>query len=351
MRRYEFISWRTTRSRVLSVAAVALATVARLAAPSHAGTVTFGSGAGNTFAMEFVTIGNPNNTADTNANPSPAGRVTYAYDIGKFEVSRDMVTKYNANFGTTNNLEITLLDMDDFGIVGGNGANKPATGVSWNEAARFVNWLNVNQGFAKAYKFADGSAVNDNIQLWQSGEAGYDVNNKYRNSLAKYFLPSYNEWYKAAYYNPNDSTYYDYANGSITAPTAVASGTGDNTAVYGQQQAQGPADVTSAGGLSPYGVMGLGGNVWEWEESSLDLLNDDFTSDRALRGGSWYGNSSNLSSSIRGLDLPSAEYNDSGFRVASLSSSSAAAVPEPGTLLLGTLLGLGGYLGKRRMKK
>jgi hypothetical protein len=48
---------------------------------------------------------------------------------------------------------------------------------------------------------------------------------------------------------------------------------------------------------------------------------------------------------------PSVEFDDSGFRVASLSSSSAAAVPEPGTLLLGTLLGLGGYLGKRRMKK
>jgi hypothetical protein len=26
--------------------------------------------------------------------------------------------------------------------------------------------------------------------------------------------------------------------------------------------------VDKAGGLSPYGVMGLGGNVWEWEEVS-----------------------------------------------------------------------------------
>ena len=34
------------------------------------------------------------------------------------------------------------------------GANQPATSVSWNEAARFVNWLDTSQGFTPAYKFA-----------------------------------------------------------------------------------------------------------------------------------------------------------------------------------------------------
>jgi formylglycine-generating enzyme required for sulfatase activity len=169
--------------------------------------------------------------------------------------------------------------------------------------------------------------------------------------LAKYVLPSYNEWYKAAYYNPNDSTYYDFANGSNTAPTAVASGTTAGTAVYKQSFGQGPADVDEAGGFSPYGVMGLGGNVFEWEESSLDLANSSGSSSRGTRGGYWFNFSSFLSSSSRFDNDPSVEFNNSGFRVASLSSSPAAAVPEPGTLLLGTLLGLGGYLGKRRMKK
>jgi formylglycine-generating enzyme required for sulfatase activity len=253
-----------------------------------------------------------------------------------------MITKYNANFGTANSLAITKDNR---------GANKPATSVSWNEAARFVNWLNTSTGNQAAYKFATGSGVNDDIALWTSGDAGFDASNPYRNSLAKYFLLSYNEWYKAAYYNPNNSTYYDFANGSNTAPTAVASGTADNTAVY-NGQAGGPADVTNAGGLSPYGVMGLGGNVAEWEESSLDLLNSSGSSSRGIRGGYWGGNSSGLSSSTRGNFFdPSSESNFLGFRVASLSSSPAAAVPEPGTLLLGTLLGLGGYLGKRRMKK
>jgi hypothetical protein len=97
--------------------------------------------------------------------------------------------------------------------------------------------------------------------------------------------------------------------------------------------------------------MGLGGNVWEWEESSLDLLNNDGSSFRGIRGGSWYNSSSIQSPSSRNYAVPFSENNTVGFRVASQFSSPAAAVPEPGTLLLGTLLGLGGYLGKRRMKK
>ena len=126
-------------------------------------------------------------------------------------------------------------------------------------------------------------------------------------------------------------TYFDFPNGSDTAPTAVASGTADNTAVYFQTFGQGPADVTQAGGLSPYGIMGLGGNVFEWEETSFDLNNSSFSSDRGFRGGVWVNDSSGvLSSSTRLNSFPANEGDAVGFRVASLSSS-AASVPEPGT--------------------
>jgi formylglycine-generating enzyme required for sulfatase activity len=317
---------------VMTTAIVLLSSAAEVAA----GMITFGVGA-QQFQMEFVTIGNPGNAPDTTGDPNPAGAVAYSYDIGKFEVSEDMITKFNAS----QSLQITKDTR---------GANKPATSVSWNEAARFVNWLNTSTGNPAAYKFTTGG-VNDNIALWTSGDAGYDASNQYRNSLAKYFLPNSNEWYKAAYYNPNDSTYYDFANGSNTAPTSVASGSAAGTAVYGQLFGQGPADVDQAGGLSPYGVMGLGGNVYEWEESSFDLQNSSGSSSRGIRGGDWNSGSSDLSSSTRYIRDPSLDGILVGFRVASLSASPAAAVPEPGTLLLGTLLGLGGYLGKRRMKK
>jgi formylglycine-generating enzyme required for sulfatase activity len=109
--------------------------------------------------------------------------------------------------------------------------------------------------------------------------------------------------------------------------------------------------VDQAGGLSPYGVMGLGGNAQEWEESSSNLAYGNVSDRRGSRGGNWNSSNNFLSSSFRNANFPVDQVGTIGFRVASLSSSSAAAVPEPGTLLLGSLLGLGGYLGKRRMKK
>jgi len=316
--------------------ALALMVAGTAYAPSQAGTITFGSG-GNTFNMEFVTIGNAGNAADTTGVPSPAGAVGYEYGIGKFEVSEDMIAKFNAS----QSLEITKDPR---------GTAKPATSVSWNEAARFVNWLNTSTGGFDAYNFTTGG-VNDNIALWTAADTlDYEATNPYRSKRATYVLPSFNEWYKAAYYNPTNSTYYNFANGSDTAPGAVASGTADNTAVYNQSSAQGPADVNLAGGLSPYGVMGLGGNVYEWDESSGDQANSSGSSSRGVRGGNWSIGASNLSSSSRLADSPSNEFNLIGFRVASLPSS-AAAVPEPSMMVIGTLFGLGGLMAKRRMKK
>ena len=261
--------------------------------PADAGVIAFGSDS-NTFNMEFVAIGDAGNADDTTGAPNLAGSVAYAYNMGKYEVSEDMISKYNLNYGNANSLVIT---KDTRGV------DKSATNVSWNEAARFTNWLNTSTGGSAAYNFTT-SGVNDNIALWGSGDAGYDALNPYRNSLATYVLPSMDEWYKAAYYNPTTSTYFDYANGSNTAPTAVASGTADNTAVYSRPFGQGPADVNLAGGLSPYGIMGLGGNVREWEETAFDMNNSSGSSVRGIRGGNWGLDSNNLSSSSRGDDNP-----------------------------------------------
>jgi hypothetical protein len=223
---------------------------ASLLLKADAGTVTFG-GSGGTFDMVFVTVGDPGNAPDTRTAARPIsatlGQVDYTYEIGKFEVSGNMIDKYNANFGTANSLEIVRTNYTP---------DKPAMSISWTEAARFVNWLNTSQGYQAAYRFAVGSNILDNIQLWTSGEAGYNASNKYRNSLAKYVLPDYNEWYKAAYYKGGslNAGYWTYTTGSDDQPVAVASGTGtgvngNNEAVYGSKTS--PADVDKAGGLSP----------------------------------------------------------------------------------------------------
>jgi formylglycine-generating enzyme required for sulfatase activity len=284
---------------------------------SHAD--TFGTG-GNQFDIEFVPIGNPGNAADTTGNPNPAGKVEYAYRMGKFEISEDMIDKANneGGLGITHN---------------GRGADKPATDVSWFEAATFVNWLNISTGHTPAYKF-NGST----FELWQSGDVGFNPNNPFRNSQAFYFLPIADEWYKAAYYDPNTDVYYDYPTGSDSAPTAVASGSSADTAVYNQPFSQGPADITLAGGLSPYGTMGQGGNAYEWEETEFDLMNDSSSSARGVRGGFWNLDSDLLVSTFRNDVDPASENSFIGFRVAS--------IPEPSTILLGGLAA-GGLLVRR----
>lgn len=324
---------------------VAVSILLTCASQSFAGMVTFGSG-DNQFQMEFVTISNPGNTADTTGAPNPAGGVGYVYGIGTYEVSEDMITKYNADFGVANALVITKDSR---------GPNKPATSVSWNEAARFVNWLNTSTGKYAAYKFAT-SFVNYGITPWTASETeDYDETNPFRSKRATFVLPSYNEWYKAAYYNPRDKTYYDYTNGSDTNPNDIASGENPNTAVYNQTYAQGPADVRQAGGPSPFGVIGLGGNVTEWEESTFDVsasnYNDSGTSARGVRGGDWTSAAISLSSSARyGFNFgPGAEYDSIGFRIVTLSPP--AAVPEPSTMAIFGLGALGmAYRARRKAK-
>ena len=285
----------------------------------------FGSG-DNAFTMEFVTIGNPGNVADTTGSPNPAGSVAYTYSLSKYEVSRDMITKANV----AGSLGITLQDMTSFG---GNGVNRPATGISWYEAAKYVNWLNTSTGGTAAYKFSGNT-----FQLWSSTDAGYNESNKFRNSNAKFWLPSTDEWYKGAYGNA-DGSWSNFPNGSDSAPTAVVGGTAGNTAVYAQSSSTGPADITNAGGLSAYATMGQGGNVWEWNETPFDGINSTADESRELRGGSWLDDGFVLDASVRGFGNPSGEGYASGFRVAS--------VPEPSTGLL-VLLGLSGLLLKRR---
>ena len=284
-------------------------------------TESFGGTGANAFTMDFVTIGNPGNAADTTGSPNPAGSVAYTYNLGKYEVSRGQIDKANS----AGSLGITYTSYSST-------VNKPGTGISWYEAATYVNWLNTSTGGTAAYKF-DGSGT---FQLWSAGDAGYNANNQFRNSLAKYVIASSNEWYKGAYGN-RDGTWNNYATGSDSLPTAVSSGAAANTAVYGGRS--GPADITSAGGLSPWGTMGQGGNVWEWNETAYDGINNAAGESRELRGGSWYFNSSGLGASSRFSYNPPYETFDFGFRVAS--------VPEPSTGLL-VLLGLGGLLLKRR---
>lgn len=293
-------------------------------------TQNFGSGA-NAFSIDFVEIGNPGNAPDTSGNPNPAGSVSYGYNIGKYEISRDMIEKGNSAGG----LGIVLFDMEGWGFAAGNnGVNRPATGVTWFAAAKFVNYLNISQGKQAAYNFDESG----NFQIWGSGQ--YSGSNQFRNKDAYYFLPSIDEWYKAAY-GSLSGIWYDFPSGSDRSPTAVSGGTSDDTAVYGGQS--GLADITNAGGVSPFGTMAQGGNVWEWNETAFDGINDTAFENRENRGGSFMDGVASLGleslpTLYMGVDPGYIDLHI-GFRVAS--------VPEPSAFLL-LAIGLGALALVRR---
>lgn len=302
-----------------TIAIIFVSLFAYVVAPAQAD--TFGSAA-NTFDIEFVSIGNPGNVADTTGSPNPAGSVDKTYRIGKYEVSEQMIDKAN----TLGGLGITKDTR---------GPDKPATNVSWNAAARFINWLNTSTGSVPAYKFAIqpgevGYNSNANVELWDPADEGYNPNNLYRNSRAKYFLPSVDEWYKAAYFDPNSSVYYDYPTGSDSVPDGIdfaGDATFDAVFFQGASNLQ-PNNITNVGVLSPYGTAGQGGNVREWEETDFDLVNGPSSSFRAFRGGYWNGPflDNNLRAVARNSSgSPVGGSNSLGFRVAS--------IPEPSTAL------------------
>jgi len=303
-------------------AAFALAFVLLSPAPSRAD--TFGSGS-NSFEISFVQISQTNNATDPRTT-NKYGAVPYEYRASIYEISQNDITKATAG-GLSNVTAGTYL------------GDKPAANITWYEAAAFVNWLNTSSGKTAAYNLTFTTSWSMTLQnptnAWTLGGT-----NLYRNKNAHYFLPSENEWYKAAYYNPAGTNYFLYPTTSTNVPSPVASGTNANTAVYAQTVEQGPAAVNLAGGLSAYGTMGQGGNVWEWMETAADGTNTTSDENRNLRGGTFALTADPMRSVEFRSFGPASDNVTFGFRVAS--------VPEPSTCAL-LLLGAGAmYLWKRR---
>jgi hypothetical protein len=258
--------------------------------------------------MDFVTIGNAGNAADTGGTPG-CGAVSSNYRIGKYEVTNAQWNTFTAAAGVPTGNPSYAYDQSAYWT----GAQQPTNNVSWYEAAQFCNYLTSGNKSLGTYQLGtDGSITVDRA----AAISAYGT---------VYVIPTEDEWYKAAYYKPNSSGYSLYANGLNTIPTA---GNGWN---YGGGAYSGPWDV-GTGTQEQNGTFDMMGNAWEWNETL-------FGSYRTLRGGAYNFPDGDLSlaSSYRSDAGAPYEYFTVGFRVAS--------IPEPATLLL---LGLGSLILRRK---
>ena len=276
-------------------------------------------------SMSWTSIGDVNNAAD----PSTGyGSVDHAYNIGTYDVTNAQYVDFLNAKGASNSNGIYNGTMGNTGgpynygniiqsgssgsytySVSSTYANQPVVGVTWFDAARFSNWLGNGQG--------SGSMETGAYTL--NGATSGIIN---VNPGAAVYIPSENEWYKAAYYNGANSTYSLYPNGQNTITQADAN--------YWPNS--GVADV-GYGKASSSGTFGQGGNAWEWNDAVIS------GSSRGLRGGTWSLSDSGLASSRRTGSDPSNGGRNFGFRVAS--------VPEPTTVML-TILASGVLVTRRK---
>ena len=318
---------------------------------------------------EMVTVGDPGNAADD----TKYGAVAEPFRIMKYELTNQQYAEFLNSVASTDTYLLYQTEMGRdahggitrSGVAGSysyavkpNMGDKPVNFVSWFDAARMSNWLhnganNSSSTESGAYTLVGGQTVGTPPSA---------------NAAAKFFIPSEDQWYKAAYFKggSTDAGYWDFATQDDIAPTAVtadvtgigSAGNMGNFANFDFDADWNSLDgnvttVGTNGGSSAYGAYDMGGNVSEWIS-----LTGFVGLNTGLRGGNF--NDANpsieaysLSSSCRiGYHALAEEY-PIGFRLAS-PVSGPSAVPEidPNSLgsVLALVLGSLGLLERRRLK-
>jgi formylglycine-generating enzyme len=306
-------------------------------------------------SLEMVTVGNPGNDNDPETG---YGRVDYSYQIGKYEITAGQYTAFLNAVAKTDTYGLYNPDMGDVSSSIGYGpdiskhgcnikregisgdyvysvaadwANRPVNWVSWGDAVRFANWLSNGQPIGNQ----DLSTTEDGSYYLNGAITREALMAVMRKSEATWVIPSDNEWYKAAYYDPNKTGgpgYWDYPTGTDDVPSnaLINPDPGNNANFYiGYYTIERPYWRTEVGEFenteSHYGTFDQCGNVLEWDEK----ISHDYSA-RGARGGSCGSDPFFFQASMGpALSAPMYEIAGLGFRVAK--------VPEPYSfILLGT---------------
>jgi len=298
--------------------------------------------------IETVAVGNAGNPAHGWLG---RGGVSYAYSIGKFEVTAGQYAALLNAVARTDTYGLYHTEMwdDAYGckiqrkgasgsyayIVAAAWANRPVNYVDWGDAVRFANWL--HNGSPSG---AQSSATTEDGSYYLNGAtSAAQLLAVTRKANATWVITSEDEWFKAAYHKNDGATanYWMFPTRSDLAPQhELVNPDPGNRANFndGGYAIGAPYYRTEAGAYansaSPYGTFDQGGNVWEWNESiSYD--------GRGLRGGSFDAgfepciDTLRANHSLSGSATNYAEF--VGFRV--------GLVPEPASIafvVLGVLL-------------
>ena len=311
--------------------------------------------------ISTVPVGNSGNTSDANTG-SHYGSVGYNYNIGTYDVTilqytaflnavalSDPNNLYNPNMATDLNVAGISRSGSSgsytYSVIGS--GQRPVSYVSWYDAARFCNWLTNGQGSSGTetgvYTLTGPTSISGTLPADHSGLTGTGT---------KWFIPTENEWYKAAYYSASINDYYAYPFRTNTAPTvndpsALNSNSGNfyngayaTTQSFAYSTSQNYlTDVGAYVSTSPYGSYDMGGDVFQWNETLIGSF-------RGIRGGVWFHHSSaQLAAADREFDTPSVEGPDVGFRVANLHVES---LPEPGSFTMMLLGAIGLWIRRGR---
>jgi len=279
-------------------------------------------------AGDWVLVDDPGNAPDDTG----FGEIEYVYRIGKFEVTNADYSQFlNATSASdpgglyNSSMRISRTgSLGSFSYVAQDGReNEPVTYVSFWNAARYANW--VHHGMPTA---AQGAETTED-GAYTITQAGILENSVARNMGARVFLPSENEWYKAAWYKGGgpDAGYWEYPTGSDQPPVPEAPPGGLNSANYDRPLPDWFTDVGAYSlTTSPYGAYDQAGNAFEWTEAIVDEFPTQGAPPlaRIVRGGSFNLTAMILRASVRNeylKPIAAIDYFDVGFRLAALMSA------------------------------
>jgi len=324
--------------------------------------------------IETVRVGDAGNAADTNrlssGDASPGyGAVAYEFRLGKYEVTIGQYTTFLNTVAKTDTYslyhpsmatDLNVAGITQTGSSGGfsyavsgpsgvtpaganSSSNRPIAYVSWFDAARFANWMHNGA--------TNGASTETGAYTLNGATSGIFM----KNVDARWWIPTLDEWYKAAYYmgGGTNARYLHGISGNNIggAPNQANYDNGVYSVTQSQSDRHG-GDISStqnyltdvgafSNSASAYGTYDQLGNLAEWNDAvgndylyyswlypdQLEVTTNstgqslEQFADRGVLGGSWESPDFVLRGTYEFHQLcnPTVESSWLGFRVASAS--------------------------------